>query len=112
MLLIARNAERRKSCSNYNLKRVQQPFGFAPAAAFPLMFRHCLLSSRHKQQKYDYVSYGVISPRQQEVRPVFRDSGSARPTAGLRFPERPTRSRDPAQFQKQDLALTARGRWF
>jgi len=44
MLPIDRNSERRKSCSNYNLKRIQQPFGFAPAAAFPLMFRHCFLS--------------------------------------------------------------------
>src|SRR2546430_1208211 len=49
---------------------------------------------------------GVISP-QQEVGPVFRDSGSARPSAGLRLAERATRSRAPAQFQKQDPALTA-----
>src|ERR1700732_2198100 len=44
MLLIAHNSEHRKSCSNYNLRRIPQTFGFAPAAAFPLMFRHCLLS--------------------------------------------------------------------
>src|SRR6202035_4676562 len=43
MLLIAHNSEHRKSCSNYNLRRIPQPFGFAPAAAFPIMFRHCLL---------------------------------------------------------------------
>src|SRR5260370_15684555 len=44
MLLIAHNSEHRKSCSNYNLRRIPQTFGFAPAAAFPVMFRHCLLS--------------------------------------------------------------------
>jgi hypothetical protein len=44
MLLIAHNSEHRKSCSNYNLRHIPQTFGFAPAAAFPLMFRHCLLS--------------------------------------------------------------------
>src|ERR1700730_2192760 len=63
--------------------------------------------SRQKQQKYYYLSHGVISPRQQEVGPVFRDSGSARPSAGLRFAERATRSRAPARFQKQDPVLTA-----
>ena len=44
MLLIAHNSEHRKNCSNYNLRRIPQTFGFAPAAAVPLMFRHCLLS--------------------------------------------------------------------
>src|SRR5258708_27457084 len=44
MLLIAHNSGHRERCSNYNLRHIPQTFGFAPAAAFPLMFRHCLLS--------------------------------------------------------------------
>jgi hypothetical protein len=43
MLLIAHNSVHRKSCPNYNLRRIPQTFGFAPAAAFAVMFRHCLL---------------------------------------------------------------------
>jgi hypothetical protein len=42
--------------------------------------------------------------------PLSPNFGSARRSAGPRFAERSTRSRDPARFQKPDLALTARGR--
>src|ERR1700720_494203 len=109
MLLIARSSERRKSCSNYNLKRIQQPFGFAPAAAFSINVP-ALLSVIPDISNRSTIMYLMASfPRGNKrsgrcfgilVRLVH---------AGLRIAERPTRSRDPAQFQKPDLALTARG---
>src|SRR5258708_11077609 len=107
MFLIAHNSEHRKSCSNYNLRRIPLTFGFAPAAAFPLMFRHCLLSFPREATEVLLCISCVISPRQQEVGRAFRDSGSARPSAGLKLAERSTRSRVPAQFQIQDPAPTA-----
>jgi hypothetical protein len=109
MLLIAHNSERRKSCSNYNLRRIPQTVGFAPAAAFLLMFRHCLLSFPTEATEVLLCISWCHLPRQQEVGPVFRDSGSARPSAGLRLAERATRSRAPAQFQKQDPSVVPNG---
>jgi hypothetical protein len=63
------------------------------------------ISDRNNESTIMYLM--LISSRQRAVRPVFRSPGSARPSARLWFAERPTRSRDPAQFQKSDMALTA-----
>ena len=86
------------------------PFGFVCLAIFSpnrCIFSPGALPNQRNGPSDSVSGSGVISPRQQEVGPVSRDSGSARPPAGFTLAESATRSRAPAQFQKQDPALTA-----